>query len=580
MLSYNRDNNIFFWSGSAAVRGQVGNGLFSIVNDFDINRITAVKSGDKWKDNNQLDAELAYPFFDMMIPVFKVHSTYFADRQSGFLNNITENSISTEVPLNIGRVAALKPVVGYKWDKRIASPDDGVMQGLDAELYETRIGEYFGRVQGFLRNEKLDERVNRSQNLSVIVNRSFSVNAADTLSFNINRLRRDYYISATGGLESRRESIKRLANNLKYNLSEWGSVHIQAHVSSRDVDFSAITGDMNGSLRSRNELQTYLNMVTNIDLGRQRGALYIKYERNDQEHDTVTGMDVVYGMVPFDTRDNEGLVVELGGRLSGNVGRSHGYSVESFIEKFQYNTPSESNNDDHDQLRFGVKGAYSYMLSPTLILEVNSFVDLNHLVYIYQERSADNNWNRIIQAGTGVVYAQPSGVTVSGKYSVLANYVDYDFDDRFAQIRSFIFRRFSMDYNVTYPFRQKGEFHANLQVSMEENGLLQWDQFLQNRIIARKIAVGNLQYAYRWTENCTLTPGFTFFRRFETQNQATFSGLSRRLSSIRDNGVTLTVEYRVTPSAQIHLHAARRFINRGVEKEEFRYIDLSINWLF
>ncbi|GAG53498.1 unnamed protein product, partial [marine sediment metagenome] len=126
-------------------------------------------------------------------------------------------------------------MLGVKWDKRIETPDKGFMQGLDVALYETRLGEYYGELQGHLINERLDDRRNSTRQLNISINRSFHGEASDTLNFNVNRQRRDYYISATGDLESRKEKLQKISNLLNYNLLSWGALRIQSDVSSGSV---------------------------------------------------------------------------------------------------------------------------------------------------------------------------------------------------------------------------------------------------------------------------------------------------------------------------------------------------------
>jgi len=581
ILSYNQENNIYFWRGGTVVNKPVGSGFLRISNTFDINRITVSGAGDKWKDMNQFNASLSYPVSSFASAVIRAQSNYLSDRQSGFLNNITENTVSAELPLLFKNRISLSPALGYKWDKRIDSPDKGVRTGLDVAMYETRLGEYYGELQGNFAQENLDDRRNYMRNLVVSVNRSFSDGAADTLQFYANDMRRDYYTSAAGDLESRKENLKRIVNNLYYNISSRANLYINTDLSLGNVDILSIRRDSNSQRRSRKDERALIDITLDTSAGGHRGKIFFKFDRAVQDYENLSDEGQVWGSVPFDVPDNTGTRIELGGRFDGSITPKQHYVVESFVERYRFDTPSSENFDDHDELRFGFNGRYRYTFNQRLSVTMSSLVSLNHLVYIYKERSADNNWNRIFKAGTAVSYKAPSGFSLTGNYSVLANYVDYDFDQKFALVRSFVFRKFSLDHAAEIPATLRGTIYLALKVDLEENGLLRWNKFLQNVLIDREIIVGSIRYKYCWTETVSIEPGYSIFQRNEERTQSTtVSGRGSRLTSIKDNGVMLTLNYRVKPSAEITFTGSKRFVRRGEKKEYFNHIDLGINWTF
>lgn len=579
-LSYNQDNNIYYWRGEAGFSRQIGNGTISFIDNFDINRITTRFADDKWKDINDLNANLSYPVFENISFVLKGTSNYISDLQSGFLNNILEHTVSTELPVIAWNSVSINPQFGYKWDKRISKPDKGFRKGLDISVIETKVGDYYGRAQGRLFSENLDGRVNNVRNLNVSVHRTFYGETSDTLTFNQNRMRHDYYVSEAGDLQSRRENGRRISNILYYSLWQKGLVRIQSELSKTAVDILSFRKDQETQKLTRNYDNSLLNVILSVKVRDHTAKLHFNYDNSKQRNENITIKKLVWGL-PFDAQDYNEQKIEIGGSLNGKISKKHSYVVETFIEKFRYDTPSESDYDDHDELRFGFNSLNSYSFNPRLTLSVNTLVSLNHLVYIFEQRSADNNWNRIFEAGTQVDYNNPGGIRFTGKYKVLANYVDYDYDDIFIQVSSFVFRKFSMDHVFSLPVTEKGELFVKFQVDFEENGMLKWKEFIQNVLIDRKIIIGQINYDYKWSSKFHIKPGFSTFKRTEKNNLA--AGTNRqqsRLWSVTNNGVILSLEYMVSPSAQLRFNASKRFIKRGSIKENFRLVDLAVNWLF
>lgn len=580
-LSYNQDNNIYFWKGNAQFSRQFGGGFLKVDNSFDINRITTTGTKDKWKDINRFNAEYTRPVTGNISTVVKAQSSYLTDRQTGFLNNISENSLTASLPILFRENILVSPIAGFKWDKRIDTPDHGLVYGADLTMRNLRLGEYYSQVRGNYLQESLDERNNHNRSISLTIHRQFSEMAHDTLKFNAGDIRRDYYTSAAGELESRNENVKRVLNDLYYQMSSWGRMKIHSDFQLNSIDILSLRRESGSQRRTRNDTHVKTDIEMDVQFGSQTGKLFFRYDRTEQNYENLSENGQVWGSVPFDIPDNTGTKVEIGGTFEGMVASSQRYRFETYVENFRFDTPSDENYDDHDEFRIGYKAEYAYALNERLTVSVNSLVSLHHLVYIFKERSADNNWNRVFQAGSRVDYTRASGFRISGNYSVLANYVDYDFDNVFVQHRSFVFRKFSLDHSAVVPVSIKGSLKLNFRLDLEENGQLSWRDFLQNVLLDREVIYGSVKYDYKWSKHLTLTPGYMLFRRNEARARG--GGIVDSgwlMNKIEDNGIALDLKYQVRPSASVNCSISKRFVTRGGNKEHFQYVDLGIDWLF
>jgi len=580
-LTYNQSNNIYNWNGFASIDRTIGNGFLSIRNNLDINRIKLISLDDKWKDNNQLSAQYILPVTQTFSAILYARSNYLSDLQSGFLNNITENSLLLQTPANFYQTVSVTPMVGYKWDKRVGSTDSGLQYGMNVDIVEKSVGDYNAEGQAHFMRENLDLRRNNNYDFSVLLNRTFYKNTADTLKLTRSNQRRDYYISLAGDLETRKENLRGFSNILRYDVFDQTNLRVLTEFSSGEVDITST--DANNALikRTRKNNNYLIDIAVETNLGNHHGRVYLTLANEEQRHESSVTGGTIFGSIPFDNPDNDFKRISLGLTAEGPVFQSQNYSFRGIVEKFQYDTPSTENNDDLDDLRFWFQGIYGIKINPRLSVSLITLASLDHQVYLFSQRSADNNWNRIFKAGGLVEYKSPSGFQLKSDFNVLANYIDYDFDDTFVQIRSFVFRRFSIKQSMKLPVTRKSRIDARFELNLEENGLLRWDDFVQNILSNRTILSGYLHYSYRLTPALEMTPGISFYSRNETQNQVrVLHEIQNRLTKIDDRGLTLNIKYQTSPTTLVSVSSSKRFVKRGGTKEMFQYVDLSLNWLF
>ncbi|MFC1553011.1 hypothetical protein ACFL7D_00105 [candidate division KSB1 bacterium] len=575
-LDYTQNNNIYLWKGLSSWQKSFSRGSFVFQNDFDINRIKSRVFQDKWKDSNRLNAQMVFALNEKVTTVLNLNSNYLSDRQSGFLNNITEHNLKLQLPVNLFENVYSVPLVGVKWDKRTNNADKGYQYGMDVNSYERTIGGYNTEAMVYYLTENLSSRKNSTQRYSLSVNRMFYDETADTLNYMQTIQRRDYYVSVFGERETRKENMKNLQNSLTYKLFSRTKLKINSGIMDGVVDI--ISSDRNRYIK-RKDRELSFDIFLDSNINRHSGRLFIKYKNSRQRHFAENDNNLVFGSVPYDIPDNSRKQLAVGLSMNGMFAKKHNYKFRSQIEKFQYDTPLDTDYSDRDEIRYVFSGTYSYIFNPDLKISVNGLASLEHLIYIFGQRSADNNWNRVFKTGTVVEYANRSDLRIRSEYSVLANYVDYDFDDLFVQTRSFVFRKFLMRQTLSLPVSYKSRIEGNFSFEIEENGLLRWDEFVQNILFNRKIISSSVSYNYMLLTNFQVIPGISTFSRSEEHPQAQTTGNFRnRWSKIRDFGVSLDMIYFSSQSSQIKINLSKRFIRRGDVKENFQYVDLSLNW--
>jgi hypothetical protein len=156
------------------------------------------------------------------------------------------------------------------------------------------------------------------------------------------------------------------------------------------------------------------------------------------------------------------------------------------ISRFQYDTPDSNNFDDRDEYRTTAVLGYSHRFSPALQIGIEAKLNLHHLVYIFSERSVNNNWNRIYQLSSSMKY-RPSNKFVWSQYLDLsANYTNYDYEEYQSQVRSFVFRKFSLTDSLAIGSVQGTHFGLFYRLELEENGRLFWNDFSEQLLMNRQ----------------------------------------------------------------------------------------------
>ena len=144
--------------------------------------------------------------------------------------------------------------------------------------------------------------------------------------------------------------------------------------------------------------------------------------------------------------------------------------------KLRYDTPSEENFDDRDELLSIFRLRYSRQFTPFFEGFINTEGTYNQTVYIFSEKSSNNNINRILKLAAGGAY-RGANLTSVNSFEVSANYTVYDFQDLNPNIKSYSFRQFTASDSTSYSFNKKFNLSLYGYVKLSEQGDLKWNEF-------------------------------------------------------------------------------------------------------
>ena len=260
-------------------------------------------------------------------------------------------------------------------------------------------------------------------------------------------------------------------------------------------------------------------------------------------------------------------------------------SLQSYfsINKFQYDTPDTINFDDRDELRINTSVIASRKLGSYLKLKALASVNLYHMVYIFGERSADNNWNRIFRLQTYLDYHPLRTLQIKQGFEVLANYVDYDYEPPNTSVRSFVFRKFSTDDSIHVRLSNRSSFDIDYRLQLDEHGRLFWDNWTEQMLVTRKSHWFRISYRYTLTPSVWFSPGFSLYRRDEWRHSTDPFGvmMKEKASALFSRGPAMRFFYVPSSKVRVQISATRLAVDAQNQNRYFiNNIDLQLYWYF
>lgn len=183
---------------------------------------------------------------------------------------------------------------------------------------------------------------------------------------------------------------------------------------------------------------------------------------------------------------------------------------------FRYNTPSESNFDDRDELNYLLYFGHKYDNLHNLQLINSIDISLYHTVYVFAEKSSNNNWNRVIRFTSKSIFSPIKALRTDNSFSVLANYTVYDFEDIISTVKSYSFRQYNFKDSTNLDISKYFGVDLYAEIKLYERGELNWNEFSEKPLNYFEDRIINAHLNYFFSKKITLSGGYRFYeqRRF------------------------------------------------------------------
>jgi hypothetical protein len=578
--------NSYLWTANLALNQSLANRwrlLFA--ENVKTSLLRLGSEGDRWKDDQNLDAQLSYLLLPHLNLLTRANSILFFDKQSGFNNDVQSSTAAAGLVYTPYPQISACLMAGPKWDSRMEHQDRGAAYEVNLSGNGLRWQEYNHRLEFALDEDVFQQR--RNSNLSTLyqIGRVFAPGVADSFQVIFTNRRRDNYVSIEEEIESQRENVKGANNALFYQLNPALHLSLTSLLEFKNVELLQFGETSPERRRKRNDQK-----ITN-DLGLDwqgkswQGQFALSHALQEQRYDlNAANSDRPFSSrIAFITPDNKSSRLVMTGYLSGRVGGRDSLSIFISVGRFRYDTPDSTNFDDRDELRVNTRAVWAHRFSSVLRTEWLAGVNLYHMVYIFGERSADNNWNRIAFVRPEIVYTPNERVQFNQSFEVLANYVDYDFEEAFVLARSFVFRKFAMSDSLHWKIMRRSVLLADYRLQLEENGQLSWKEWSERIVGTRTLQWLHLYWQFTAKGALRTSAGYAVFKRDEWKHSTDVLGKSRKEPSGNyiSYGPVLRLYYLSRSNLRMLIDAARYRVDVSGQKSYYvNTIELGLRWAF
>lgn len=524
------------------------------------------------------------------------HSLYLGDRrltinQTSYLNGIIFAKFSTQQNIFV------TPFGGYSTNEQVGEVDDGPLYGIEGIISDLNFNDFYINANAKFQNEDISPRKNILRKINLNTNNYFQKNFQNLLNAEYTLQRKDFYFTADSIVSSEFDIVNNIQGRTEQNyfiedrfIYDSGSnirLGLQGRIRERNIERNTryISMDNINSSTFDSKIEEFrLDFESMMDyrLDSFNSSFKIGYSEREENHSAkpIEGANEIIFQERQrneERKSNRSQLITLG--VSGNfiISDRDNLVLSFFHRKFKYDTPSEENYDDRDELLSTLGIYYSRDLTPFFQLFFNLDGSVNHIAYIFAERSANNNFNRSIKFQSGGTY-RGKNLTTRNIAEVSANYTTYDFEEINPNLKSFSFRQFALKDSTVLRIKNNLGFEIIGYIKLSEQGDFNWKnfsgkpvRFLQEIFIEPKMRTIFYQFL--------LSIGMRYF------SLSTYNYSGNNVRQLKSNytsiGPMTEIKFLIEGKLQLNLYGYYEFIrtidNLGQERAN---LFLNIDWNF
>jgi hypothetical protein len=454
---------------------------------------------------------------------FGIHfnNNIYADDRNVGLNRATLLTSSIYLKFLPDEKIQITPFLGFEQNNQIGISDNGFIYGTEANIRRFEVGDF--EINSFFKfhNEEISPRKNVLQVISFDLQNKIEENFSNVISGYYSQQRRDFYFAneqntttestSYDNIQSRTESSYFVQDRIKFSpLYSPFSFDLLGRAAWRGIDretrFISESTSTNYYDTKIEELKLELASVADYKTENLNLSIRFTFSERDEKHRPIR----TETMSTFFYEDRKRLEEEknntsalsnisfIGQILLSSKDR---LLLSLFHRKLKYDTPSENNFDDRDELLSMGRLFYEHEFNPMFRAFLNLEGSLNKTVYILTERSANNNIKRILKFSSGGTF-NSGGFNSTNSAEVSANYTVFDYEELNPNYRSYSFRQFAFRDSSKLRFNKSFSFHIAGYVKLSEQGDFKWSSFSGKplRYLDERFSEPKFIFNYYWFE--------------------------------------------------------------------------------
>lgn len=495
---------------------------------------TIIKSnGLSIRDNSFFSILGEYNILDNTAVGTNINYYVYSDDKQLAINNSSILNSSVYIKYNPIFKISFTPFIGISKNEQIGITDTGPVYGMEALLNNFNFNEFNLFSELKFQNEDISPRKNQIVNFKFNIDKAFKNYFQNQLFGNYSEQRKDFYFNTdsltmikfdiTKNIQSRTEKKYSIADRLTAFSPISGLIFrfdggIDWRTIDKDTRYKNLDDITSSSFDTQIE-EFNMNLISSLNYSSHffNGSLRLAISERQEKHRA----KFIEGAKEFiftereeqeKRKNNTGKQVSVSSEGSFQLNNNNRISVSLFHRKLIYDTPSELNNDDRDELlsMFGIN--YYYRMSPFFDLYSIVQGSVNKTVYIFKERSANNNTLRVLKLiGGGNIHL--SNLSSQNSAEVSANYTVYDFEDLNPNLKSFSYRQLALRDSTTLKLFRSTYLNFLGYVKFSEQGDFLWDDFANNpvRYLDERYTEPTIEYRY---DKLSFAIGLRYFSLF------------------------------------------------------------------
>lgn len=484
------------------------------------------------RDDHRLKLFAEYELMHNLKFGTRLQNNIYSDDRRIEINDVSETNQIVYSTYNFEDNIKVTPYAGYSQNIQINEQDEGFIYGSEF-LIDNYTFQNFNMNSIFrFQNEDISPRKNTMRYANISLQSKMDQSFANNLYASYAQNKKDFYFQA----DSQTASTFNIRNNIQSRNENIYAISDRFTISPENSDFRFDVGanmqwreikrNYSYKILRQSTSTLYDNRIEEFNVGFDAVAGYrtdnfstimrISYSEAEEKYfaDKPAGLfDYIFDDIKKleNKKNNSSGNINLSLTVNYALSQKDIFSFSLLQRKFQYDTPSEENYDDRDELISLGRILYIRKLSPYLNIFISSEIGVNTLVYLFSQRSSNNNVKRLIKLSSGSTFKN-SFIQNSASAEVSANYTVYKYEDLIQTVKSFSFRQFNVKDSALVKINRNFNFQAAGSVKLSEQGNFNWNDFSSkpSRYIQEIYLEPKL--FYQW-ENFSFGMGFRRFSR-------------------------------------------------------------------
>ena len=395
----------------------------------------------------------------------------------------------------------ITPLLGYSWDFRSGILDQGLSPAIYIDAQHEWEDGLKMQTQLYARTKQINPRHQRNLAFSSFWGRKIGELAELSFGLKIGSNEIDNY---------REPSIEKIKSDtlmpmlaLRYRLLPglYWETENEMRISRRQFDYVAYKG-IDPTINDLSFNQTAFYSLQKLAFSKAKIRAFVSYEyeyiiRRYALENTTNLSELVYNQ-RLDREQQKDYLRNLNAfeiNMNWKVDPRHELVLTGSNHYLQYDTPSTSNYDDHDELTFGLGTEWRARWSKTFYTRYKVVGNVRKYAFLFKERSQDNYTQQSLRLEFDYRWEPLRYLSVRGSQYIYVTYNIKDFVDLNLTDRST--RNLESKLEVDYRFGKKWRSKVKLYRKEWHVSYINWEAFTETTLDTNTIFIAEWENQYR-----------------------------------------------------------------------------------